>query len=82
MGKRGFGSMAAEKQRAIASAGGKAAHAQRLAHEFTPEEARAAGAKGGARVSQDRAHMAEIGRLGGLRRAENRASVTGGRASG
>ena len=45
--KRGFASMDREKQRLIASKGGKAAHAQGTAHEFTPEEARAAGRKGG-----------------------------------
>ena len=45
--KRGFASMDAEKQRAIASKGGKAAHQKGTAHEFTPEEARAAGRKGG-----------------------------------
>jgi general stress protein YciG len=36
-----------QKQREIASKGGKAAHAKGTAHEFTPEEARAAGRKGG-----------------------------------
>src|SRR5262245_17052464 len=45
--KRGFASMSPEKQREIASKGGKAAHAKGTAHEFTPEEARAAGRKGG-----------------------------------
>src|SRR5919109_2090171 len=44
---RGFGAMDKEKQRLIASKGGKAAHAKGTAHEFTPEEARAAGRKGG-----------------------------------
>ena len=34
-------------QRTIASKGGKAAHAKGTAHEWTPEEARAAGRKGG-----------------------------------
>lgn len=63
--RRGFGSMDPEKQRAIASKGGKAAHAQGSAHEFTSEEARAAGRKGGMSVSADRAHMAAIGRVGG-----------------
>src|SRR5262245_54985339 len=43
---RGFASMDKERQRAIASKGGKAAHAKGTAHEFTPEEARAAGRKG------------------------------------
>jgi general stress protein YciG len=36
-----------EKQRAIASKGGKAAHAKGTAHRFTPEEASEAGRKGG-----------------------------------
>jgi hypothetical protein len=40
---RGFASMNPEKQRAIASEGGKAAHEKGTAHEFTPEEARRAG---------------------------------------
>ena len=45
--RRGFASMDKEKQRAIASKGGKAAHAKGTAHEFTPAEAREAGRKGG-----------------------------------
>jgi general stress protein YciG len=45
--KRGFASMDAAKQREIASKGGKAAHQKGTAHQFTPEEARAAGRKGG-----------------------------------
>jgi general stress protein YciG len=44
---RGFASMDAAKQRAIASKGGQAAHAQGKAHEFSSEEARIAGRKGG-----------------------------------
>lgn len=63
--RRGFAAMDPEKQRAIASMGGKAAHAKGTAHQFTSEEARAAGRKGGAAVSRDRKHMAEIGRRGG-----------------
>lgn len=47
--RRGFGSMDSTKQKAIASLGGKAAHARGKAHEFTSEEARIAGAKGGQR---------------------------------
>jgi general stress protein YciG len=62
---RGFASMDAEKQREIASKGGKAAHEKGTAHEFTPEEAREAGRKGGEAVSQNREHMSEIGRKGG-----------------
>jgi len=40
---RGFASMDKERQRAIASAGGRAAHQSGNAHEFTSEEARRAG---------------------------------------
>lgn len=63
--QRGFASMDESKQRQIASKGGKAAHQKGTAHEFTPEEAREAGKKGGLKVSQNRQHMAEIGRKGG-----------------
>ena len=45
--RRGFASMSPEKQREIASKGGKAAHAKGTAHEWTSEEAREAGRKGG-----------------------------------
>ncbi len=45
--RRGFGAMDAERVRAIARLGGKAAHDRGTAHEFTPEEARLAGRKGG-----------------------------------
>lgn len=45
--KRGFASMDPAKQREIASKGGKAAHEKGTAHEFTSEEAAAAGKKGG-----------------------------------
>ncbi len=62
---RGFASMDEDKQREIASKGGHAAHEKGTAHEFTSEEAREAGRKGGETVSQDREHMAEIGREGG-----------------
>lgn len=72
--KRGFASMDKEKQREIASKGGQAAHQKGTAHEFTPEEAREAGRKGGQTVSQDREHMAEIGREGGKQSHKNRAS--------
>lgn len=46
-GDRGFASMDVKKQREIASKGGKAAHKKGTAHEWTSEEARAAGRKGG-----------------------------------
>lgn len=44
---RGFAGMDPEKQREIASKGGKAAHEKGTAHEFSSEEAAEAGAKGG-----------------------------------
>jgi uncharacterized protein len=45
--RRGFASMSPEKQREIASKGGRAAHEKGTAHEWSAEEARAAGRKGG-----------------------------------
>ena len=44
---RGFASMDEEKQREIASKGGKAAHEKGTAHEFDSKEASKAGKKGG-----------------------------------
>lgn len=72
---RGFAAMDADKQRQIASKGGKIAHQRGHAHEFTPEEAREAGRKGGVAVSRDRKHMAEIGRLGGEARSQARSQA-------
>ncbi len=65
---RGFAGMSPERQREIASLGGRIAHERRTAHQFTSNEAREAGRKGGAVVSADREHMAKIGRTGGQRR--------------
>ena len=62
---RGFASMDPARQREIASKGGRAAHEKGTAHEWTADEAREAGRKGGEMVSRDRAHMAAIGREGG-----------------
>ena len=45
--RRGFASMSPEKQREIASKGGRAAHQKGTAHEWTADEARTAGRKGG-----------------------------------
>jgi general stress protein YciG len=44
---RGFASMDRQKQREIASKGGRVAHEKGTAHEWTREEAREAGRKGG-----------------------------------
>ena len=62
---RGFSAMDQEKQREIASKGGKAAHESGNANEFNSKEASRAGRKGGQAVSKDKAHMSEIGKKGG-----------------
>jgi uncharacterized protein len=65
---RGFARMTADKQREIASKGGRAAHQKGTAHKFTSEEAREAGRKGGQRSragksgsSQTESHRDEQG---------------------
>ncbi|KAB7771802.1 KGG domain-containing protein [Xanthomonas maliensis] len=63
--RRGFAALDPDKRRALASSGGKAAHASGNAHEFTSDEAREAGRKGGQAVSRDRDHMSRIGSKGG-----------------
>ena len=75
--KRGFASMDSAKQKEIASKGGRAAHAKGTAHEFTSDEARVAGRKGGEAVSRDRAHMSTIGREGGHSRGRARQTQPG-----
>lgn len=69
--RRGFASMDSSRQREIASKGGRAAHAKGTAHEWTSDEARVAGRKGGETVSRDRAHIAAIGREGGEARGQS-----------
>ena len=78
---RGFASMDENKQREIASKGGRAAHQKGTAHEFDAGEARAAGRKGGVTVSRNREHMAAIGRRGGEARGANRAARLAQRAN-
>ena len=75
---RGFAAMDTSKQREIASKGGRAAHAQGTAHEFSPDEAREAGRKGGMAVSRDRDHMSLIGRKGGEARGQARRNGSSG----
>src|ERR671915_1427301 len=81
---RGFASMDPNKQREIASKGGRAAHAKGTAHEFNSEEARIAGRKGGEAVSRNREHMSAIGRRGGEARgnARRQAAASGGNSGG
>ena len=59
---RGFATLSVERRREIAQKGGRSAHALGVAHVFTPDEARAAGQKGGKAHSPE--HMARIGELG------------------
>jgi uncharacterized protein len=49
---RGFAALSAEKKKEIAGMGGRAAHASGHAHQFTTEEARAAGKKRHQRVER------------------------------
>jgi general stress protein YciG len=58
---RGFASMDPQRQREIASEGGRAAHEKGTAHEFTSEEAREAGRKGGMARSANRRNAAQSG---------------------
>jgi general stress protein YciG len=44
---RGFARLAADEHRALCSLGGKAAHQKGVAHQWSKEEASAAGRKGG-----------------------------------
>jgi general stress protein YciG len=72
---RGFASMDKEKQKEIASKGGRAAHEKGTAHEFNSNEASLAAKKGHERgtaheFTPDEARIA--GRKGGLARAMNR----------
>jgi general stress protein YciG len=45
--RRGFAAMSPERQREIASKGGRMAHEKGAAHKWTVDEAREAGRKGG-----------------------------------
>lgn len=72
MRPKGFAALTPEKRREIAAKGGRAAHEAGTAHEFTRDEASAAGKKGGQLAhASGRAHeftseeAREAGRLGG-----------------
>lgn len=62
---RGFASMDRAKQREIASKGGKAAHQKGTAHEWTSEEARDAGRKGGIASHRRRREQLGVGDTSG-----------------
>jgi uncharacterized protein len=73
--KRGLASADKQTRDRVASEGGRAAHQKGTAHEFSPEEARMAGHKGGeatARTHGKRFYK-EIGKKGG----EARSTVKG-----
>ncbi len=76
--RRGFASMDPARQREIASRGGRAALEKGTAHEWSRDEARVAGRKGGEVVSRDREHMSMIGREGGEARGRNNARARNG----
>jgi len=69
-GRKGLASMDPAKVRQITSMGGKQSQRSGKGNKFTSAQARVAGKKGGETVAGDRAHMAAIGRKGGLARAD------------
>jgi hypothetical protein len=71
---RGFASMDRSRQREIASKGGKAAHQKGTAHEWTSEEAREAGRKGGMA-----SHRRKQEQQGGVSSPSGEGSSSGGR---
>ena len=80
---RGFASMDPERQRQIASEGGKAAHEKGTAHEFTSEEARRAGSMShGNRQSEQASSPASAGsRQGGKEDNPHQTSKGGNKQS-
>jgi hypothetical protein len=85
-GNRGFASMDPDRQREIASEGGRAAHAKGTAHEFTSEEARRAGSMshgGGNQQSGSRSGNQQSGNQDGNQQSGNRsANQQSGKQSG
>jgi len=77
--RRGFASMSPEKQREIASKGGRAAHEKGTAHEWSSDEARTAGRKGGQVSRGGRGRLASpMGGDGGQNRSESQPTGFGG----
>ena len=75
---RGFASMDRLKQKEIASKGGKAAHQKGTAHEWTSEEAREAGRKGGMASHRRRKEMMEPGGEGSSLESSQTTERSGG----
>jgi len=67
---QGFARLSPKERAAMSRKGGQAAHARGTAHQFTPEEARKAGRKGG--LANAAEHFKKIGRIGGLANARKR----------
>jgi general stress protein YciG len=63
---RGFASMDRSRQKEIASKGGKAAHQKGTAHEWTSEEARDAGRKGGLASHRRRREQRDVSEARGM----------------
>jgi hypothetical protein len=64
----GFRGMTPARHRQVSSKGGKSAHRQHLAHQFTPAEARVAGRKGArAKHANERRRKAETAAAKGER---------------
>jgi hypothetical protein len=78
---RGFASMDPAKQHEIASKGGRAAHQKGTAHEWTSEEAREAGRKGGL-ASHRRLQEQAIGQLGASEAPSEPIDVISARSAG
>jgi uncharacterized protein len=78
---RGFASMDRSKQREIASKGGKAAHQKGTAHEWTSEEAREAGRKGGMASHRRKQQQQQGGEPGGGDRGNENPRDTGEQGS-
>ncbi len=78
--KRGFASMSPERLSELSSAGGKAAHRLGTAHQYTAEEARAAGRKGGAASAASRRGKPKAQVCGRCRQPGHNASTCEGAA--
>lgn len=65
--RRGFAVMSPELRKKIASKGGVAAHRKGVAHEWTPEEARVAGRKGGFASRGGRGKLPETAKVSEMR---------------
>jgi len=82
-GGRGFAGMDPDQQREIARLGGRAAHRKGVAHEFTSQEARAAGRIGGQNSHIRKRALREQGMAAGVRSdtAQERAAPAPGSAN-